>query len=90
MPLGRPPCPRCHRNIFVRMEQVISGRRTVRAYYCGRCDYDWQVEGTPPAHTSERRQGERRKARLAEAAKAAETQTAAATIKSKSERKKAV
>jgi hypothetical protein len=55
-----PPCPRCQDNLCVRAEQVISGRRVTRAYYCGRCHDGWQVESAPP-HGEERRESERRK-----------------------------
>jgi hypothetical protein len=52
-----PSCSRCQTDKFVRAEQVISGRRVYRAFYCGRCGDGWQVETT---HTPERRQTERR------------------------------
>ena len=55
-----PPCSRCHDNLFVRSELVISGRRVTQAYYCGRCNQEWQVDSTPP-DGDERRHAERRK-----------------------------
>ena len=53
----QPLCHRCHDNLFVRAEQVISGRRIVQAYYCGRCNHEWHID---TRHTPERREGERR------------------------------
>jgi uncharacterized protein YbaR (Trm112 family) len=41
-------CPRCRDNLFVRAELVISGRRIVRAFYCGRCNEEWQIESARP------------------------------------------
>ena len=62
MSTSQPPCPRCQDNLFVRAEQIISGRRVMEAYYCGRCNMDWSVENR---HVPERRRdGERRKHRL--------------------------
>ena len=59
--MDRPPCSRCQTDTFVRVEQVLSGRRVYHAFYCGRCGDEWQVEHT---HTQERRQAERRKQRV--------------------------
>lgn len=47
-------CPRCHRAGFVRVETVIKGGKTHRAFYCGACDQAWDVaessdEISPPA-----------------------------------------
>jgi transposase-like protein len=53
-----PACPVCSETALVRAEQVISGRRVTDAYYCGRCNHEWQIEAT---HTPERRIAERRK-----------------------------
>jgi transposase-like protein len=62
MPTSRPSCPRCQDNLFVRAEQIISGRRVMEAFYCGRCNLDWSVENN---HAPERRQTvERRRQRL--------------------------
>ena len=62
MPTSQPSCPRCHDNLFVRAEQIISGRRVMEAYYCGRCNMDWSIENM---HAPERRrEAERRKRRL--------------------------
>jgi hypothetical protein len=56
-----PACPHCQDNLFVRHEQVISGRRVSRAYYCGRCHREWRVESEPAAPVApERRIRERR------------------------------
>jgi hypothetical protein len=56
-----PACPQCQDNMFVRHEQVISGRRVSRAYYCGRCHREWRVESESAASVvAERRNGERR------------------------------
>ena len=55
MPTHVPSCPRCQDNLFVRLELVLSGRRVSRAYYCGRCVHEWQVETAPPAEAVERR-----------------------------------
>jgi hypothetical protein len=60
MPAGQLLCPRCHDDLFVRAEQIISGGRVMRAYYCGRCNHEWQVESAPKAD-ERRRQGERRR-----------------------------
>jgi hypothetical protein len=63
MPTHQPSCPRCHDNLFVRRERILSGRRVTNAFYCGRCNHDWSVES--PTYTPERRrEGERRKRRL--------------------------
>ena len=61
MPDRQPLCPRCHDNMFVRAEQILSGRRILRAFYCGRCNHEWNVEGQPPPDTEEERHGERRR-----------------------------
>jgi transposase-like protein len=61
MPTGQPLCPRCNDNLFVRAEQIISGRRVMRAFYCGRCNHEWQIESAPPIG-EERRKAERRRA----------------------------
>jgi hypothetical protein len=45
--------------LFVRTEQIISGRRFIQAFYCGRCNYEWQVSELA-GDTAERRQRERR------------------------------
>jgi hypothetical protein len=55
-----PLCPHCQDNLFVRVERVLSGRRVSSAYYCGRCNDEWQVE-TPAAEVIERRIMERRR-----------------------------
>ena len=55
--MDKPSCTRCQTDTFVRVEQVISGRRVYQAYYCGRCGDAWQVENS---RTLERRQAERR------------------------------
>jgi transposase-like protein len=59
MPTGQPLCPRCQDNLYVRAEQILSGRRVLQAFYCGRCNHEWTVENGQQAE--ERRQGERRK-----------------------------
>jgi hypothetical protein len=59
MPTGQPPCQRCQDNLFVRAEQIISGRRIMRAFYCGRCNHEWQIENAPP-DVGERRSADRR------------------------------
>jgi hypothetical protein len=63
MPTRHPPCPRCQDNLFVRAEQVISGRRVTQAFFCGRCTSEWTVED-PLQQAEERRQGERRKRKV--------------------------
>jgi hypothetical protein len=60
MPTGQPPCPKCQDNLFVRVEQIISGRRVMQAFYCGRCNHEWRVENRL-WQGEDRRQGERRK-----------------------------
>jgi hypothetical protein len=59
MSKGQPPCPRCEDDLFVRKEQIISGRRFIQAFYCGRCNHEWQVAELA-GDTPERRQRERR------------------------------
>ena len=49
----KPLCPRCEGNLFVRAEQFISGGRVIEAYYCGRCNAEWEVH-------PERREADRR------------------------------
>ncbi len=62
MPTQLPPCPKCQDNLFVRLEQVLSGRRVSRAYYCGRCIHEWTIETIEPAAAvPERRSAERRR-----------------------------
>jgi transposase-like protein len=39
----RTECPRCHKIGFVRHEYVVRGDDTFVAYYCGACNYTWQV-----------------------------------------------
>lgn len=36
-------CPRCKKSGFVRVERVIKGTRTFRSYYCGSCNYQWEI-----------------------------------------------
>jgi uncharacterized protein YbaR (Trm112 family) len=60
MPSRLPPCPACRNNLFVRVEQIISGRRVSRAYYCGRCNKEWRINDEPVVAKPERRTGERR------------------------------
>ena len=89
MPTRQPLCPRCSNNLFVRAEQVISGRRVEHAYYCGRCEFEWKVESAPPA-AGERRQGERRRRRAEEVAKTLAKQTATvAALRPRSNRRRA-
>jgi hypothetical protein len=61
MPAHMPPCPRCQDDLFVRREQVLSGRRVSSAYYCGRCNHEWLVETTAAPDAADRRVTERRK-----------------------------
>ena len=60
-----PVCSHCQDNLFVRLERVLSGRRVSSAYYCGRCNREWQVEATTattaPVEVVERRVEERRR-----------------------------
>jgi hypothetical protein len=49
-------CPQCEQIGFVRMERVITGVYSARAYECGRCLHTWQVTETgqapeAPKHT---------------------------------------
>jgi hypothetical protein len=60
MPTGQPLCPRCNDNLFVRTEHIISGRRVMQAFYCGRCIHEWQIESASPTD-EERRKAERRR-----------------------------
>jgi hypothetical protein len=59
--VDHPLCPSCHDNVFVRAEQVISGRRVTMDYYCGRCNHIWHIQAR---HIPERRQVERRAMRI--------------------------
>jgi len=36
-------CPRCKKVGFVRYETVVARGQTHRAYYCGACDYSWNI-----------------------------------------------
>jgi transposase-like protein len=88
MSIRQPSCPRCQDDLFVRAEQVISGRRVTQAYYCGRCNDEWEVEHSP--HAGERRQTERRRAqRLDEAIARLEKKAAAVLLRAKRERRNA-
>jgi hypothetical protein len=85
-PFETPVCVHCESSAFVRAEQVISGRRVVRAYYCGRCDRGWQIDSTPPMEVPERRQAERRKHRIDSVADGVEKQPAPASLRPKPDR----
>jgi predicted RNA-binding Zn-ribbon protein involved in translation (DUF1610 family) len=37
------PCPKCDQAGFVRMEHVITGVKASKAYFCGKCEYEWHV-----------------------------------------------
>jgi hypothetical protein len=58
MPTDKPSCPKYHDNLFVRAEQITSGRRVMQAWYCGRCNHEWNVDNLTQ-HGEERRHGER-------------------------------
>ena len=36
-------CARCKKVGFVRFETIVERGRSRRAYYCGACDYSWNV-----------------------------------------------
>jgi len=40
-------CPRCRRTGFIRSEHVIKGANEIRSYYCGACDFSWDVAAHP-------------------------------------------
>ena len=40
-------CARCKKIGFVRMERVVRAGHSMRAYYCGSCNYSWQVADDP-------------------------------------------
>lgn len=85
MPTSQPSCPRCHDNLFVRAEQIISGRRVMEAYYCGRCNMDWSIENM---HAPERRrEAERRKRRLDNVLNGFPKRPAPALLRSKTDRR---
>jgi transposase-like protein len=87
-PTDNPACPHCDRNAFVRVEQIISGRRITQAYYCGRCEYEWEIEGT---YMPERRQTERRCNQRLEAASNGLVKAAVhASLRSKQGRRKII
>jgi predicted RNA-binding Zn-ribbon protein involved in translation (DUF1610 family) len=47
------PCPNCSKVELVRFERVITGRNIARHYYCGDCEYMWEVpKAAQPAKTS--------------------------------------
>ena len=48
---NRPLCPKCQKNDLVRFETVLARGRSHRAYYCGGCNYSWNVE--EDGHSSE-------------------------------------
>lgn len=39
--------PKCRKAGFVRLEHVIAGSQSMEAYFCGVCQYEWQVP--PPS-----------------------------------------
>jgi hypothetical protein len=85
MPTSQPSCPRCRDSSFVHEEHVISGRRVMEAYYCGRCNVDWAVE---KIHTPERRRdAERRKRRLDIVLNGLPKKPAPATLRAKPDRR---
>src|SRR5262245_17585884 len=47
MPTRLPPCDTCQDNLYVREERILTGSRVSAAYYCGRCNHEWQVENPP-------------------------------------------
>ena len=55
-----PHCPRCKIDLFVRVERVISGLRAESAYYCGKCNHEWNIPGKENPRI---RQAERPKSR---------------------------
>jgi hypothetical protein len=42
------PCQRCKKIGFVRFENVIKAGQAERQYYCGACNYTWQVKDEEP------------------------------------------
>ena len=85
--MRQPACPSCHDDLYVRAEQVISGRRITQAYYCGRCNREWHIESVP-LETGERRRGERRTRRLERALAALEKKVAPAVLVAKRGRRR--
>lgn len=88
MSIRQPSCPRCQDNLFVRAEQVISGRRVTQAFYCGRCNDEWQVENIPPS-AGERRQAERRKQRVEALTKTLDKTPARVALQAQADRRSA-
>ena len=39
----RTVCPRCNSKGLVRHENVIKGDKVERHFYCGACNYAWQI-----------------------------------------------
>jgi transposase-like protein len=39
----RTVCPRCKSKGLVRHENVIKGDKVERHFYCGACNYSWQI-----------------------------------------------
>jgi len=52
-------CPRCDRVGFVRLETVVRGGRTSRSYYCGGCEYTWEIAEGEAEKITEPRVGSR-------------------------------
>ena len=38
------PCPKCQKSGFTRLEHIITGLASSRAFYCGVCEHTWVVE----------------------------------------------
>ena len=85
--MRQPACPSCHDNLFVRAEQVISGRRITQAYYCGRCNREWHIHSVP-LETGERRRGERRARQLEKALATVEKKVVSAVLVARRDRRR--
>jgi len=40
-------CPKCQKAGFIRLEHIITGLASRRAFYCGVCEHTWVIEETP-------------------------------------------
>jgi hypothetical protein len=45
-------CPQCQKVGFVRVEYVINGTHSRKAFYCGGCDHTWSIDEIPPLRTA--------------------------------------
>jgi hypothetical protein len=39
----KPPCTRCKKIGFVRIENVVKGGIASKVFFCGACEFSWEV-----------------------------------------------